>query len=162
MVDSEALRKGSEVEKEHLDTIQTLKADPDMSEDRVCEMIAEDHLKEDPNYYDYLEVMEKLIDSGVTVDEIKDKFKDSVKTEGLSCSGGIGSLEIPLGSIRRCIIGKLGFTKEEKKKFKDSLKSAIKQWIKELEIDELDDESREMIESLVNESIKDVITDVLV
>ena len=53
--DIEELRKGMEVETEHLATIRRL---PELSTMEALALIALDHLKELPNYYTRLEEME--------------------------------------------------------------------------------------------------------
>ena len=50
--------KGIAVEMEHVDTLQKVKENPTLKTEDVAEMIARDHLKEDPNYYTKLKDVE--------------------------------------------------------------------------------------------------------
>jgi len=55
----EALRKGTRAEMEHAKTVKWLKKHPKAPLKHVAGRIAKDHLREDPHYYDRLEVLEK-------------------------------------------------------------------------------------------------------
>ena len=55
-----SLEKAIEIEMEHAETIKRVLANPqDYSIEKVAEMIAKDHIKEDPEYYP------KLIKAGL-------------------------------------------------------------------------------------------------
>lgn len=53
------LAKGIREEMEHAATIKRVKRNPDMPVREVAKAIAKDHIKEDPRYYDKLEVVDK-------------------------------------------------------------------------------------------------------
>lgn len=53
--DPKELEMGIKEEQEHIKTIEKLKADPSLTVEQIAEMIATDHLKEDPQYYSKLE-----------------------------------------------------------------------------------------------------------
>lgn len=52
------LQQGTQVELEHKHTIEKIKNNPNISVEKAAELIAKDHLKEDPKYYEKLKVME--------------------------------------------------------------------------------------------------------
>lgn len=51
-ITQEAIAKGAKHELEHAATIQKIKDNPGMSKEEAARLIALDHLKEDPNYYE--------------------------------------------------------------------------------------------------------------
>lgn len=55
------LKKGTKVEMEHADTLRSLQWRGLHTDKEIAEMIAKDHLKESPYYYEYLEKMEKKL-----------------------------------------------------------------------------------------------------
>lgn len=60
-----ALKEGTKIESEHKDTIKALKDNPKMSDKDAAQMIAKDHLKENPLYYNKvvgLPAMEKKLE----------------------------------------------------------------------------------------------------
>jgi hypothetical protein len=75
----EALQKGIQIEMEHQDTIEAfrtqLQQGNDLPDEKVAEMIATDHLKENPAYYD--EMMERT--SADVTKKIYPKVGDKVK-----------------------------------------------------------------------------------
>lgn len=86
------LKKGIEVEKEHTDIYNELKKmfgdELPWSLEEFSEMIAKDHLDEDPKYYEYLDDMEK-----------KMKANKGVKSESMTAGGAGGVFTAYSGTV---------------------------------------------------------------
>jgi len=68
-IEGPAVRTGKKIEKEHKETIDNLKKNPGMKNEKAYESIAKDHLKEHVDYYDKkkgLPAMEKKLEKADT------------------------------------------------------------------------------------------------
>lgn len=72
---SDEIEMGTRHEMEHADTINKFKRN-DISTRNVAKAIATDHIKENKNYYNYLKVMEKQMNKGLSGHEVHKALMD--------------------------------------------------------------------------------------
>lgn len=88
-ISAEVLQQGIKVELEHKDTIEKIKKDKNITAEAAAELIAKDHLGEDPEYYTKLKEVEKTAADPTLFDEGKEiidvaKANDEELTSRLS------------------------------------------------------------------------------
>jgi len=66
-----ALKEGIKAEREHSATIRWVKANPERSVDEALKRIAQDHIAEDPHYYDKLKGIEEKRHRGLKPPRVK-------------------------------------------------------------------------------------------